>query len=71
MTAGHGRDNQDAGLERLRRQHPRWRIWRGQATGDYWAIPPPGHPTVHELISANDIDNLARRLAQAEKRHDL
>ncbi len=71
MTVGHGGDNQEAGLQRLRRQYPRWRIWRGQATGDYWAMPPPGHPTVHDLISASDIDQLARRLAQAEERHHL
>ena len=62
MTAG----DQDAGLERLRRQYPRWRIWRGRATGDYWALPPPGHPRVRALISAGDLGDLARRLARAE-----
>jgi hypothetical protein len=66
MNAGPGRNNRDAELERLRRQYPRWRIWRGRATGDYWAMPPPGHPIVRELISDNDIGELARRLAQAE-----
>jgi hypothetical protein len=69
MNAGPGRNNQDAELERLRRQYPRWRIWRGRATGDYWAMPPRGHPIVRELISANDIGELARRLAQAEGQH--
>jgi hypothetical protein len=70
VTAGQDGDKQDVGAERLRRQYPRWRIWRGQATGDYWAMPPPGHSTVHGLISANDIDELARRLAHAEERYD-
>jgi len=41
------------------------------ATGDYWALPPPGHPAVRELISASDIGELARRLGQAERRHGL
>jgi hypothetical protein len=42
MTAGQRRDDQDGELDRLRRQYPQWRIWRGRATGDYWAMPPPG-----------------------------
>jgi hypothetical protein len=71
MTTGSSARNQDAGLQRLRRQYPQWRIWRGRATGDYWALPPPGHPRVRELISASDIGELARRLAQAEGQHDL
>ena len=66
MNARRSGDNQDAELERLRRQYPRWRIWRGRATGDYWAMPPPGHPIVRELIGADDIGKLARRLARAE-----
>jgi hypothetical protein len=69
MTGGHGGDNQDAELERLRRQYPQWRIWRGRATGDYRALPPPGHPAVRELINASDPAELARRLAPAERRH--
>ena len=66
MTA----DDQDAELDRLRRWYPRWRIWRGRATGDYWALPPPGHPAVRELISARDIGDLSRRIAEAEGQHD-
>ena len=62
MTA----DDLDAELERLRRWYPRWRLWRGWATGDYWALPPPGHPAVRGLISARDIGDLSRRLAEAE-----
>ena len=71
MTSGQGADNRDGGLDRLRRQYPRWRIWRGHATGHYWALPPPDHPTQRKLIGASDLDNLARRLAQAEGQYDL
>jgi hypothetical protein len=71
VTSGHGRHYQDSGLDRLRRQYPRWRIWRGQATGDYWALPPRDHPAQHELINASGLDDLARRLARTEGRPDL
>ena len=70
MTSGRGAGEPDSGLDRLQRQYPRWRIWRGHATGGYWALPPRGHPTVRRLLSASDLDELARRLAQAEERHD-
>ena len=40
-------------------------------TGDYWAMPPPGHPTQQALISARDIPDLALRLAEVEPRNDL
>jgi len=61
-----GGDGEDAGLERLSRRYPRWRIWRGPAAGEYWALPPHGRPAVRELISASNIGELARRLAQAQ-----
>jgi hypothetical protein len=67
---GRGGDDQDGELDRLRRQYPRWRIWRGRATGDYWAMPPRDHPVLRGLIGAGDIGDLARRLAQAERRDD-
>jgi hypothetical protein len=63
--------NQDSDLDRLRRQYPRWRIWLGRATGDYWAMPPRDHPTARGLIGASDIGELATRLAQAEGRDGL
>jgi hypothetical protein len=66
MTSG-----QDAGgLDRLRRRHPRRRIWRGHATGAYWALPPRDHPAQHGLIGASDPSELARRLARAEQQQD-
>jgi hypothetical protein len=71
VTADHSQDDQGAELDRLRRQYPRWRIWRGRTTGDYWAMPPPGHPTVRDLISSSDIGELAQRLAEAEGWQDL
>ena len=70
MTSGRSADDQDSELDRLRRQHPQWRIWRGHTTGS-WALPPRDHPTQPGLISAGDLDELAQRLAQAEHRYDL
>ena len=68
MTAGPSGDDKDADLDSLTRQYPQWRMWRGRVTGDYWAMPPRGHPAARELISASDIGELARRLARAEGR---
>ena len=70
MTSTRGTDDQDGRLVRLRRQYPRWRIWRGHTTGRYWALPPPDHLTQRELIGASDLDDLARRLAQADGWYD-
>jgi len=70
MSAERSGDSQDAELARLRQQYPRWRIWRGRATGDYWALPPRDHPAFRELISAADIGELAHRLAQADRRRN-
>jgi hypothetical protein len=67
---GQGPAGWDTGLDRLRRQYPRWRIWRGRTTGGYWALPPRDHPTERQLIGASNLDELARRIAQAEQRHD-
>jgi hypothetical protein len=71
MTTGSSAGNQDAELERLRRWYPQWLIWRGRATGDYWALPPRGHPRMHQLITASDIGKLAQRLSQAEEQYDV
>ena len=70
MTSGQGAGDRAGGLDRLRRWYPQWAIWRGHATGAYWALPPRDHPTQRVLISASDLDELARRLAQAERQHD-
>jgi hypothetical protein len=66
VNAERSEDSQDAELARLRQRFPRWRIWRGRATGDYWAMPPRDHPAFHQLISAGDIRELAERLARAD-----
>jgi len=71
VSAGDSGAGDDARLGQLRRQYPRWLIWRGSFTGDYWAMPPRRHLTRGELISARDLDELAWRLAQAEEQHDL
>jgi hypothetical protein len=70
VTSGRGAGDRDGGLDRLQRQYPRWRLWRGHTTGAYWALPPRGHPTLRVLLSARDLDELAQLLAQAEERHD-
>ncbi|HEY2488839.1 MAG TPA: hypothetical protein VGI37_05010 [Streptosporangiaceae bacterium] len=70
MNAKRSEDSQDAELARLRQRFPRWRIWRGRATGDYWAMPPRDHPGFRQLISAGDIGELAQRLARADGRHN-
>lgn len=71
VKAGRSGDGEDAALERLRRRYPRWSIWRGRFTGDYWAMPPRDHPTRRELIGARDLGELAERLAAAEGLYDL
>jgi len=66
-----GGAGEDIRLEQLRRRYPRWSIWRGRTTGDYWAMPPRGHPAQYELITARDAEELAQRLAEAEEQHGL
>jgi len=70
MTSGQGPGDRADELDRLSRRYPRWRIWRGHTTGAYWALPPRDHPAQRGLISASDLDELARRLAQAEQQYD-
>jgi hypothetical protein len=70
-VTGRRGDNEDIGLGELRRQYPHWWIWRGSVTGDYWAMPPRGHPAQRNLISARGMDELAQRLAEIDSRHDL
>jgi hypothetical protein len=53
----------DSRLDELTRRYPGWRMWRGRATGDVWALPPPGHRQ-HGLISARDADALAAKVAE-------
>jgi hypothetical protein len=77
-AAGQASDDRAAGtasddkepdpLGQLEARYPRWRIWRGRASGNLWAMPPRGHPTHHDLISARNAGELAKRLADAEQR---
>jgi len=69
MTGDGSGDGQNAELDRLRRQYAQWRIWRGRATGHYWAMPPRGHPVERELIGAREISELAELIARAEGWH--
>jgi len=69
MNFGRGGD-EDAQLEHLKWQYPRWRIWRGLSTGDYWAMPPRGHPALGRLISARNIGELRHHLAQLDEPGD-
>jgi hypothetical protein len=69
VSAGRSGADENARLEWLRRQYPRWLIWRGSFTGAYWAMPPRGHPARRELISGRDLDELTLRLAEAEEWH--
>lgn len=71
MNVGRSGADRGARLEQLRRQYYRWLIWHGTITDEYWAMPPCDHPTQHDLISARDADELARRLARADQRHDF
>jgi hypothetical protein len=69
-AAGSGA-GEDARLGRLQGQYPRWLIWRGSVTGQYWAMPPRGHPSRSGLVSARDLNELAWILAEAEGQLDL
>jgi hypothetical protein len=71
VSASRSGADEDASLDQLKRQYPRWSIWRGGFTDEYWAMPPRGHPTRRELISARDLDDLAQSLAEAEEQLDL
>jgi len=71
VSAGRSGASEDAGVEQLRRRYPQWIIWRGGTTGDYWAMPPRGHPTQRVLISAPNRAELAQALANAEGQYDL
>jgi hypothetical protein len=70
VNAKRSEDSQEAELVQLRQRFPRWRIWRGRTTGDYWAMPPRDHPAFRQLISADDIGELAQRLTRAEGRRN-
>jgi hypothetical protein len=71
VSARRSGDHEDGKLVLLRRQYPRWWIWRGRFTDDYWAMPPRDHPAQHDLIGASDADELGRLIAQAEGRYAL
>jgi len=58
-----------AHLARLKVSYPAWSIWKGAATGSYWAAPPPGHPH-GELICAPTPGELEAKLSAAGRQHD-
>jgi hypothetical protein len=53
----------DSQLHDLEHRYPGWQMWRGRATGDLWALPPPGHPQ-RSLIGAKDADELEAKVAE-------
>ena len=54
-----------AHLARLKVQFPDWSFWKGQATGHFWATPPPDAP-VQELLSARTVPELEVLVRDAE-----
>ena len=70
MSAAGSGTGEDARLGQLQRQYPRWLIWRGSVTGQYWAMPPRGHPSRGGLVGARDLTELAWILAEAEGQLD-
>ena len=57
-------------LARLKVQHPRWRLWAGGETGEYWGAPPADYLN-QRLVSAADPVGLETKItdADAEARH--
>lgn len=55
-------------LAALRARWPAWVIWKGTATGSWWAMPPRGG---QDLLSAGTLAQLDDMIAQAESRGDL
>ncbi|HEY3955597.1 MAG TPA: hypothetical protein VGM53_19685 [Streptosporangiaceae bacterium] len=58
-----------AHLARLKVAYPVWTLWKGEATGEYWAQPPKGHPH-RELIHAADVPALEAAIGEAESRRE-
>lgn len=48
------------GLYELRESHTGYTFWRGDHTGSFWAMPPPGG----RLLSAGTVGELKERLAR-------
>ena len=59
----------DARLDDLTRRYPGWRMWRGRATGDVWALPPLSAPQ-QGLVGAADADALEAMIAEISSRAD-
>ena len=53
----------DSQLRDLERRYPGWQAWRGRATGEVWALPPPGHRQ-RGLIGAKDPGELEAKVAE-------
>lgn len=64
MSSDANASPQDAALDRLRATAPGWTVWKGAATGSWWAAPPPGHLR-SALLNAATAEELERALREA------
>jgi hypothetical protein len=53
-----------ADLAELQARFPRWTLWKGHATGRYWAAPPSSMPRA--LIDAGTLGELALMILDIE-----
>jgi hypothetical protein len=57
-------DRSDSTLDELALRYPGWRIWRGHATGELWALPPRDH-LQRGLLSAASAEELEAKIAES------
>jgi hypothetical protein len=56
-------------LARLKIEFPAWKLWKGTSTGEFWGMPPAGHPRKH-LVSAVTVEQLEERIRAAEAKRE-